>query len=666
MKKIRGLLVLMLWSCILLAQSEVDTIIVTQDVPVYAKYIFNVEEAGMVKSNVDSTVMSKNIRSSLSTLLSENTPIFIKTKGNGALASASFRGTAASHTQVRWNGLNINSPMTGMVDFSLIPVFFVDAVSLEHGGASIASQSGGLGGVVNLNNKVQWSDPFEARYVQFVGDYHTYQEYASIGFGSKKVQSKTRFYHSQSKNDYPFLNRQNFDHIDPNTGEFIHPVDTYKNGEYLKYGLMQELYWRPSDKDVVSACYWGQYADRGIPTVISNEGLEDTNVNNQIDKVHRGVVQWKHYGEDSKIEVKTGGSRKQLFYTLKNQVGGNGATNAIDSKSIAYQLQNSVTYSTKFLESFYFTGSVDLNKSWVDTYETVKKTGYVEDLDVLSVYTSLSKSFGERLNVTGQVRNEWQDNVYSSPIWFVGFDFKVSKAYGLIVHGSFSKNYHRPTLNDLYWQPGGNPDLLPEDGHTAEFGLKGVLGDGDNHLKWSITSYYSDIDNWILWIPSFKGYWEPRNVKNVISKGVETQLLWNRHWGDFNLKIRGDYAYTRSINMEKSGIWGDESYKKQLVYIPVHSANLWFRFDYKWMNISYQYNYFSERFTTTSNEPNVRQWLYPYHMNELDVGACLYKKGDRMVQVKLTISNLFDEVYHSILFSPMPGRNYGVTMILNI
>ena len=63
----------------------------------------------MKESHIDTTVLYEKGTLSLSDLLSENTPVFIKNHGRGALASASFRGTAASHTQVNWNGIKINS-----------------------------------------------------------------------------------------------------------------------------------------------------------------------------------------------------------------------------------------------------------------------------------------------------------------------------------------------------------------------------------------------------------------------------------------------------------------------------------------------------------------------------------------------------------------------------
>src|SRR5665647_1335045 len=73
------------------------------------------------RSEIDSITLAKSGTVRLSELLSQNTPIFVKEYGRGAMATVSFRGTAPSHTKVSWNGLELNSPMLGMVDFSLIP-----------------------------------------------------------------------------------------------------------------------------------------------------------------------------------------------------------------------------------------------------------------------------------------------------------------------------------------------------------------------------------------------------------------------------------------------------------------------------------------------------------------------------------------------------------------
>ena len=130
------------------SQGMQDSVFVIEEVAITKERIFVKEKAGMKQTHVDSVVLQNKASVSLSDLLSENTSVFIKNHGRGALATASFRGTSPSHTQVSWNGININSPMAGMVDFSLIPVYIIDELKLNHGSASLADRSGGIGGSI--------------------------------------------------------------------------------------------------------------------------------------------------------------------------------------------------------------------------------------------------------------------------------------------------------------------------------------------------------------------------------------------------------------------------------------------------------------------------------------------------------------------------------------
>ena len=63
-------------------------------------------------------------------LLSENSVIYIKSYGSGGLSTASFRGTGAGHTQLTWNDININNPMVGQFDLSLVPAGFIDDINI--------------------------------------------------------------------------------------------------------------------------------------------------------------------------------------------------------------------------------------------------------------------------------------------------------------------------------------------------------------------------------------------------------------------------------------------------------------------------------------------------------------------------------------------------------
>ena len=85
----------------------------------------------LVARKLDTLVLQSKSTSSLSDLLIQHSPVFIKTYGPGGTSTASFRGTTASHTLVLWNGFQLNAPSLGQVDFSTIPVILADDVSLN-------------------------------------------------------------------------------------------------------------------------------------------------------------------------------------------------------------------------------------------------------------------------------------------------------------------------------------------------------------------------------------------------------------------------------------------------------------------------------------------------------------------------------------------------------
>ena len=111
------------------------------------------KEIGLEKSTFDSIALKENISLSMADILTFNAPVFVKSYGRATLSTIAFRGTSASHTQVTWNDMKINSPMLGMTDFSTIPAYFIDDAALLHGTSSVNQTGGGLGGAVQLATK---------------------------------------------------------------------------------------------------------------------------------------------------------------------------------------------------------------------------------------------------------------------------------------------------------------------------------------------------------------------------------------------------------------------------------------------------------------------------------------------------------------------------------
>jgi iron complex outermembrane receptor protein len=657
-------LILTTCSLALMGQGITDSVFHIEGVSIEAEQIFVKEEAGMKQTRVDSLALQSKTSLSLSDLLSENTSVFIKNHGRGALATASFRGSSPSHTQVSWNGININSPMAGMVDFSLIPVYIIDELNLKHGSASLADRSGGIGGSININNQAEWKDKPAIAYVQGIGSFSTFDEFLKIGLGNKKFQSKTRLYHNYSENDYTYVNR-GIAIIDPVSGDISNPTDTNDHADYLRYGLLQELYFKPGTRHLISLKYWGQYADRTIPRPTSYEGPDNSNLNNQLDRDHRLVADWKFYDDFGKLMLRSGYADKRLDYNQLNLVPGLGTIPSIWSESRQQSVYNTLSYSGETDWDLSWEGHIDFNYHQVASADSVSGNGYEGDRGELSAMFAIRKSFLDRVNLNLMLRQEWVDGDRLPFIPFLGMDIRLIQGVDLVLKGNIARNYHLPTLNDLHWQPGGNSGLLPEEGFTVEGGMA-YQQKGSNHLlKTELSLYRSQIDNWIIWIPSYKGFWEPHNISSVLSKGLELNIQVQGFMSEFQYEVSATYGYTSAVNQGDPLIWSDESYGKQLVYIPLHSGNMMAQLRWRNLFMTYQYNAYSERYTTSSNDVSRRDRLYPYFMNDISAGSIFHlKKVDMSLEFK--VYNLFNESYHTILYRPMPGRNYQLIFKIEI
>jgi outer membrane cobalamin receptor len=665
LKKLHGSAILVFVATFSFSQATIDTVHI-QEITVKGDRVFKKDEAGMKTTEVDSMVLIDKIMVSLSDVLSENTPVFIKDHGRGALATVSFRGTAPSHTQVLWNGISINSPMLGMTDFSLIPAFIIDDLTLNHGSASMSSLSGGLGGSIVIGNSPSWDNKLGWKYIQGIGSFSTFDEFMQFGIGNKKVQWKTRLYHSSSDNNYEYVNKAILER----------PIVKNENAAYLRKGATQELYFRPTNDQVLSIKAWGQIASRSLPTVMSYEGDEMSNNNNQQDTTVKVSADWTHYGENSKIILRSGIDIQQTAYTLMNRVGGVGMVPAISSFSEAFSWYNHFGFEFSFSDQLSSKVGLDYHYFDVNSREEIRATGYSKTRSDVSLMGGFFWEPFRFLNVSVVLRDEMiEENV--SPLMFnVGISYRSSQKSDFILKANISRNFRHPSLNDLYWQPGGNPNLLPEKSNAIEFSLEHYLQQDRFYLTHGLTPYYSEIDDWIIWLPSFQGFWQPFNLKMVKSYGLEYYVKGSRQFGDFQFLFNGNYALTRSVNYGDRLFLGDNSYGKQLPFIPVHSGNILLSMVYKQYYVRFQNNSYSERFTLTSNEvgssddsedigvgiPTSRMnWYYPYFMNNLSFGGD-FVVGKIGFGIGFKINNLFNEEYRSVLGRYMPGRNYELSL----
>lgn len=634
-------------------------------------------DIGAQKTPLDTTALRENITQSLADVLSQNTSVFIKSYGRGTLATASLRGTAPSHTQVTWNGMKLNSPMLGMVDFSLIPSYLIDDASLYHGASSVGITGGGLGGAVALGTRPARREGFGLDYIQGIGSFDTYDEFLRFTWGNRRWQSSTRVYYVSSDNDFKYTNyRKKIYETDGNghISGFRYPEERNRNGDYRDFHVVQDLFCDTEGGNRWGLSVWYLASRRGIPMLNVDYKTDSRSRNRQDERTLRAVAAWDRIRENLKLAARTGYTYTDMRYRYWGDPGGDEPlVEMIRSQSYVHTVYGEFGADYYLGRKWLFTAKATANQHFVQSSDRTVNTpsggksavGYDEARFELSGLVGVKYRPTERFGVGLDLREElWGSNTTPLiPAFFA--DFLLSRKGNVLLKVSAARNYRYPTLNDLYFMPGGNDTLRSERGWTYDAGVEFTLGDPalKQHrtgLRAEVTAYNSWIDDWIAWLPTFKGFWSPVNVRKVHAYGLEAKARFAvLLGGEWRLSLDGNFAFTRSINHGDPQNWADESIGKQLVYIPVYSASATGTLSWRSWTLLYKWNWYSERYTTSSNETATRFGvLAPYFMNDVSLEKRFSFRWARL-SVKATVNNLFNEEYESVLSRPMARRNYG-------
>ena len=641
-------------------------VVAIREVPVWGQR--PMKSIGVQETKFDSVVLKENIALSIADVLTFNSSIFVKQYGRATLSTVSFRGTGPSHTQVTWNGMRINNPMLGMTDFSMIPSYFIDDASLLHGTSSVNEAGGGLGGLVKLSTAPAAADGFGLQYIQGIGMYRTFDEFLCLTWGDEHWQVSTRAVYQSSANDYKYRNRDKKENIydeDMNIIGSYYPVERNKSGAFDDVHVLQEVYYNTGRGDRFGLNAWYINSNRELP-LLTTDYADDMQVENrQREHTLRSVLSWDHYRNDWKIAAKAGYIHTWMAYDYRRDPGNGVMTSMTRSRSNVDTFYGQAEGEYSVGDKWLFTANVSLHQHFVKS--TDKNiilqeggkgiVGYDKGRIELDGSVSAKWRPTERLGLSAVLREQMYGTKWATiPAFFA--DYLLSKRGHVVAKASVSRNYRFPTLNDLYFLPGGNPGLKNESGFQYEAGLSFAVGKEETYtLSGSASWYDQHIDDWILWLPTAKGFFSPVNIKKVHAYGVEAQAdLAVALAKELKLGLNGTFSWSPSINEGEPMSPADQSVGKQLPYEPEYSATVTGRLTYRSWGLLYQFCYYSERYTMSSNDITLTGSLTPYLMNNLSLEkGFAFRWAD--LSLKGTINNLFNEEYLSVLSRPMPRMN---------
>ncbi len=643
MKKLMFMIFLMSAPELALTQTSIDSVFMSE-VEIVAKK--KLKEAGMKITRPDSMAIISMLTTSMSELLTQNTPVFIKSYGRGSQATASFRGTAASHTQLLWNGIDINSPARGYADLSLVPVFFIDDVYLLHGGSSLSEGLGAIGGSIHLENTPEWIKRNKISGIIEESAFHSEKIMAKVQSGTGSFRSVTRFMYDASANDFPFYN----------VGVIPHRNDTLQNAAYSKYAVLQELYFRRSNSLIAALRFWYQKSNRNLPQLMSYEGTRREEYQN--DNQMRIQLEVKKYLKSFNILYFSGFSDTKMVYFRKSA---DMEYINDDAASGEKSFNNKLKINGIYKPGLSLTGNLEANYYQVTITDRVNGNGYDKGRMEAGLMLSANYKPTETTGLFLLSGSEYYDGKLIPFIPAAGFEWQVAVHTPVVLKMNLSRNYHKPGLNDLYWIPGGNPGLLPENGKSAEVS---IVNSSDNQkviYKQELSAYFSMIRNWIIWQPASNGawYWEAANLDKVFSRGLEYDFTSTFTKNIWKFIFSGNYAFTLVSN-EHAVSSVDRSRRKQLVYFPRNTGNLHGAAICRGWSVMADIGYTGRRYTQSNNQwTQFESVLNPFWLTNIAVQKHIHIENLE-ASIKVKADNLFNVNYQQILWRPMPGRFFSV------
>lgn len=232
------------------------------------------------------------------------------------------------------------------------------------------------------------------------------------------------------------------------------------------------------------------------------------------------------------------------------------------------------------------------------------------------------------------------------------------------INGFVKKAFRMPTFNDLYYTEVGNKDLEPE--YTWQYSIGSRYNKPTNHPVFKLFSvkgdaYYNKVTNKIVAYPSGQQFrWTMLNLGMVEILGVELGAETAMKFGKVDGALRLNYTYQKARDFTDRA---DSYYGDQIPYIPLHSGSVAGRLSWRGWDLNYSFIYTGERYNAQENIPQNHEQPWYTHDASLVWNFPLNKVKCR---VGLEVNNIFDQDYEVILNYPMPGRNYKVTLKINI
>ncbi len=570
---------------------------------------------------IDSNAIRMSGASSLSELLERQTGMFLSNYGPAGVNSATQRGMPGRHTQVMWNGINMNSETLGSCDISTIPAAMISDVEMSSSG-SASYGSGAIGGQVQLT-----SSPFTgiraSQALSTIGQRITTAE-TGTEVGEWNIFARGVYENSEHE----------FEYDDPFSADKLTRDNNYIDQKSIGGGAEGAI----GDIQIESQLWWLDM-ERGVP----GQTTSPTRSAHQEDRHLQWMTDMRYPVSDN-IETGITGyiKRQNLDY--------------FNPSSDIESYTESREYRLRLPTNWDISPELDLQFAGESALMEVESSNFGDkDREVQTGQLSATWQPLQALRVYPAVRYDYYSDFGGAMSASLGGNYELMDD-ALFARAYASRDFSAPTFNDLYWPQAGNPDLDAELAHRLETGLFYQL-QGEVALRLDALVFVNQLDDGIEWSP-VEGTWQPDNVDQINAHGTELETTVMTYVQGVTIDWTNRYTYTRS----EYGA-GHDFEGNQIRYMPQHQFNTRLNFTRDPVTLSTGWFGVGRRYSSPENDPG--DSVDPYHEWDLAIAWEADLFGSE-VNLRWNIHNILDRRYEVVPNYPVPGRRHMATLSIAI
>jgi len=639
MKKLFVLIAGIVWSWCAFAQ-HTDTISgyhQTEDVVIVAR-----ATDGWGPFNTVSPLKRKQwIGSDLGSFLDANGMAHQLTAGApGAAGSLRFHGLSSDHTLLTWYGMPINSVTLGTCDMSLLPMFFFDSVYLRETPSLGGNVQQGMGATISLGNAYveETSSQVFANYNSLNNGMLGVESNVKKSVNGRHFTSQVRAFRQQFNNRYRYTDTYRIDK----------PTLWQEHQQGAFTGCQADLNYSYKNQSVTFRSWW-QTKSMELPAVMGSHAEGSAK---QDDATLRSMLQYLWWKPRVQAGIQLAHSYEKLHYVDEPV--------AVDSDIRSQMLWANGWLNWKPFNDFFV--KVSASQAAVNVMNSNFADGRINK--PWGQYALQLRYMNRKHDWEGSA--SWEER-FGSKGWSSSLSYRYyllsSQSWSLSPLVNISRRYRLPDMNELFWSPGGNPNLKPEMGYHARTALVAFLGK-DKRTQWRLepTVFISRVNDWIQWVPSEGSVWSPVNFREAQTQGAEMYVLCEKLTRNDRTRYRfetrwtlNDVFWTDSLSLheQRRMIYSPRfmGYQGASVQRGIHTASIGYRF-------------VSERFTDEANTPH--RALEAYGLCNVWYQATV-KRNELSFDFSAGVDNVFDVAYETLRAYAMPGRVFrvGLTITYN-